>query len=405
MCGLLFSCNGKNSNENSGNYSQNESYEENEQGLAFYLQDDGTYAVGAGTAFLLETINIPSTFKGKAVTSVIDRGFGYFNGDGEMYSKFKKVILPESIKRIGKFAFDNSTLEDISLPKSLIEIDEYALSYCNIKTINYAGNYSDFEQIKFGESWVSTHDGTRYKNADIKCADKELTFNNLFESIVCKTSYGYIDRYDYSIAQQPFKITIDNELILTKGNSSRYIYVYEYSKQCFNLLRCVERAKVVSSNSSVATPSGVLSDGSNGFYLEYFELGNAEIAITSGNLAKSFTVKVVDSIATSVANAYNEFTSIPQTENIQSNSGRLYEYYSITGYAYIYEYSGNTNIGIKDSLDSERYIYFGRASTYPTITNGDNIIVKGRLNYTYERNSVTDHFISFNEASVLTPNI
>ena len=49
---------------------------ENPQGLAFYLKDDGTYAVEIGYAKYLSKIEIPATYNGKAVTEI-----GCFGGD------------------------------------------------------------------------------------------------------------------------------------------------------------------------------------------------------------------------------------------------------------------------------------------------------------------------------------
>ena len=43
---------------------------ENPQGLAFCLKDDGTYAVEIGYAKYLSKIEIPDTYNGKAVTEV-----------------------------------------------------------------------------------------------------------------------------------------------------------------------------------------------------------------------------------------------------------------------------------------------------------------------------------------------
>ncbi len=49
---------------------------ENAEEFDFYLMDDGTYGVKAGNAGYLTELTIPSTYKGKKVTKVLDYFFG-----------------------------------------------------------------------------------------------------------------------------------------------------------------------------------------------------------------------------------------------------------------------------------------------------------------------------------------
>lgn len=68
---------------------------------------------------------------------VIEIGDGAFLG-----SKLKKVVLPSSIKKIGKEAFDYcKKLKDIVLPSSLLSIGESAFSYCcSLEEISFSKN-------------------------------------------------------------------------------------------------------------------------------------------------------------------------------------------------------------------------------------------------------------------------
>ncbi|MDE6597591.1 MAG: leucine-rich repeat domain-containing protein [Clostridia bacterium] len=75
---------------------------DNPQGLAFYPQDDGTFAVGAGQAILLSEITVPETYIGKSVTTVIDNGFS-------QCKNLRKISLPQSIKEVGESAFSGCT--------------------------------------------------------------------------------------------------------------------------------------------------------------------------------------------------------------------------------------------------------------------------------------------------------
>ena len=96
--------------------------EENPQGLLFVLRDDGTYAVESGSAKYEEQIEIPATYKGKAVTEI--RSF-------VMCSNLKEIVIPEGIKEIGEQAFFRCTsLPKIVLPNSIISIGDYAFEAC-----------------------------------------------------------------------------------------------------------------------------------------------------------------------------------------------------------------------------------------------------------------------------------
>ncbi|MBR2465339.1 MAG: leucine-rich repeat domain-containing protein [Clostridia bacterium] len=67
-------------------------------GLAYRLTTDGTYSVSLGRAVYSEEIVIPSTYRGKPVSSIPDGGFA----DAE---NIQKITIPSSIRRIGADAF------------------------------------------------------------------------------------------------------------------------------------------------------------------------------------------------------------------------------------------------------------------------------------------------------------
>ena len=100
--------------------------DENPQGLAFCLKDDGTYAVEIGNAKYLSKIKIPATYNGKAVTEV-----GRFC-DETGNTVLQEIIIPNSVTTIGDRAFYNcDNLASVTVPDSVTIIGEYAFSNCD----------------------------------------------------------------------------------------------------------------------------------------------------------------------------------------------------------------------------------------------------------------------------------
>ena len=82
-----------------------------------------------------------------------------------------KVIIPNSIHRIGALAFAKCKVETIEMPNSIIEI--VALAFANNQqpiTINYAGTKTDWNNIKKDASWNNDSDIT------VHTSDSTLTY-------------------------------------------------------------------------------------------------------------------------------------------------------------------------------------------------------------------------------------
>lgn len=109
---------------------------QNDQGLEFYLLDDGTYGVGFGSAIYLSDIVIPSSFNGRAVTQIVDY-FGSTGIPGGFYASYTSVTIPTSITYIGTNA-----------------IGTWADEYQDF-TVNYLGTCEEFNEITKDEWWFA----------------------------------------------------------------------------------------------------------------------------------------------------------------------------------------------------------------------------------------------------------
>ena len=95
--------------------------DDNKQGLEFFLNEEGTYAVEIGNAKYLSRIEIPAVFQFIAVTEI-----------GDFSSKsLKELVIPNTVKKISNFAFEDCrVLESLRLPDSVVKIGKGAFSGC-----------------------------------------------------------------------------------------------------------------------------------------------------------------------------------------------------------------------------------------------------------------------------------
>ena len=84
--------------------------------LAYYPLDDGTYGVGVGTAKYLSNIVIPSSYRGIKVTRIVDEGFANL-------TNLRTLVMPSTIVTIGEKAlYSCRKLKSVVMSSSLTYI-------------------------------------------------------------------------------------------------------------------------------------------------------------------------------------------------------------------------------------------------------------------------------------------
>ena len=160
---VFVSCSGK-----KGEQVEQEPQEEQEIGtevLDFYPLPDGTYGVKCGKAQYLSEIVIPSTYNGKAVTSILPEGFAYC-------VNLTSITIPNSVTSIGDYAFYRcSSLTSVTIGNGVTSIGGYAFEYCSsLTSINYGGTQAQWSAITKDTDWDVFCD-----NYTVTCTDGTLT--------------------------------------------------------------------------------------------------------------------------------------------------------------------------------------------------------------------------------------
>ena len=163
--------------------------------LVFQLNEDQiTYSVvkykGYGG-----TVTIPEYYNDMRVTEIKN---GAFSG-----STVKKVILPETITKIGQAAFGNCVslktinipesvieighnaftncrnLKNVTLPQSLTSIYESSFCYCLDATIRYEGTKAELTSIMLNPRYFDAMGAITY-DYEIECSDGKIYISTLY---------------------------------------------------------------------------------------------------------------------------------------------------------------------------------------------------------------------------------
>ena len=119
------------------------------EGLMFVLKEDGTYKVGGYNGSDADVV-ILASHEGKPVTVIGEEAFR----DKESVTS---VLLPEGITEIGRGAFANTYITEITFPASLCKIAQDAFSYSRLETVTFAenGSLTEIERGAFSGTYIT----------------------------------------------------------------------------------------------------------------------------------------------------------------------------------------------------------------------------------------------------------
>ena len=273
---------------------------EGTEGLAFYPLPDGTYGVKAGTTEYLTSIVIPATYNGKAVTRILPRAFTRAEEGYESESNLVSISIPDSVISIDEKAFYNcNNLISITIPKGVTSIGDGAFMNCSslIEVINK----SSLKITKDSDSngYVANY-ALEVHSGESKIVNKD---NYLFYST---ESGNYLVKYSGT----------DKELTLPANYNGKNYQIYD-------------RAFLGNKNiTKVNIPNGVTSIGYNAFascsYLTSVTIPNSVTSIGSGAFSGCFSLtsvtipNSVTSIEDSVFYGCTSLTSVTIPNSVTS---------------------------------------------------------------------------------------
>jgi len=120
----------------------------------YQTNQDDTISITGFSGKKLPTIEIPEQIDGKTVTEITD--FAFQNPYDSKLKAIKEIQLPETIAKIGNFAFANNRIEALKLPENIAEIGKYAFTNNQIRTTNIPEKLTAIERGVFEKNNIET---------------------------------------------------------------------------------------------------------------------------------------------------------------------------------------------------------------------------------------------------------
>lgn len=215
-------------------------YFNDEQGLAFYPLDDGTFGVRIGYATELSKIEIPAVFRNKEVTTILENGFEN-NSHYHEENKLRSITLPDTIKVIQYYSFSFDLLEEFKYEGSTKEFSEIEFHerwyYVDNSDLKFIFNDKTFKYSEAYNSIYASFNERKYQNLETRNLYIENQSNGF--SIYKKSDYHFFR--DLKISSNEYEIEIEDETIVNNKmeplsvGSTKMNVKYDKMKMTLNL--------------------------------------------------------------------------------------------------------------------------------------------------------------------------
>ncbi|WP_415286239.1 leucine-rich repeat domain-containing protein [Clostridium perfringens] len=123
-------------------------------------------------------IKIPSLIYGRKVVGIDDGAFmdSIFRKEG-----VKDVVIPNTIKFIGKDAFKEIKLKSLIIPDSVTEIGEHAFSYCKLESVKFGSNLVEIGRGAFSGNNLTS---INIPNSVVKMEQNVFYDNEKLKSVI-----------------------------------------------------------------------------------------------------------------------------------------------------------------------------------------------------------------------------
>lgn len=173
-------------------------YDNNEQGLSFFLKDDGTYSVGVGSATKLSDIYIPAMYNGKPITEIEEGGFANC-------ANLKNISIPDSVSNVDLSMFDGCHEDLIQIENGLMYLDKWVV-----------GSTENLSNIVFRDNTVGIKAGISLTMSQYKHEATELFIPKNVRYIETLALVCSLNLVDYIVDIENPYFTSINGIIYTK---------------------------------------------------------------------------------------------------------------------------------------------------------------------------------------------
>lgn len=220
---------------------------ENNCYIFFDIYDDHAVVTGFGETAPIPvySVIIPETAEGVPVTEIGD--YAAANRMGAAPINLSDVVLPSGLKKIGKGAFQDLSLESIDLPETLEEIGEDAFSDNYLKELYIPGSVRKIGSNAFGKNFINKIEISE-KNNNFICEDGFLLSSDKKILYLALTNGDKkeitVPDTVKTIGSYAFSNSLANKIILPEG-------VEEIGEYAFNASSYLNKIKYVNIPSSV----------------------------------------------------------------------------------------------------------------------------------------------------------